>query len=397
MRRIFERAGGLAKVQSNRDAKPIVDWLIDGALSAPTSDVVLTQLCERLVETGAPLWRAAVFVRTLHPEIMGRRFLWREGGQTEVSAAPYATLDSTDYLVSPVAAVMLSSEPFRRRMPDAASAADMEILVSQQAQGATDYLAVPMRFTDGSAHVASFTTRAPAGFDDETIEILISVVRPLARVAEIRALRRTADNLLDAYVGRQAGSRILAGKIRRGHAETIQAVIWYSDMRGFTSLSDRTPARDVVALLNDYFDCQTPAIIRFDGEVLKYMGDGLLAVFPASPEETEAVCRKALAAAQEARAAVAKLPNVRFGLALHVGEVLFGNIGGGGRLDFTCIGPAVNLAARIEKVAAKLGETVVTSAAFASACPQGLRALGPHALAGIVEPQEVFAVDERAG
>jgi adenylate cyclase len=151
------------------------------------------------------------------------------------------------------------------------------------------------------------------------------------------------------------------------------------------------PARQVVALLNDYFDCQAPAIARFGGEVLKFMGDGLLAVFPASGEETEGVCRNALAAAREAREAVAKLDGVRFGLALHVGEVLFGNIGGGGRLDFTCIGPAVNLAARIEKVAAKLGADVVTSEAFAKAAPESLQSLGRHMLAGIAAPQEVFA------
>jgi adenylate cyclase len=333
-----------------------------------------------------------VFVRTLHPEIMGRRFIWRPGTGTEVHDAPYATLNSADFHISPVAAVLLSGEAFRRRLPDADSAADMPILAELQAQGATDYLATPMRFVNDDIHVATWTTRAPGGFSDTERAALSAVVRPLARVAEIRALRRTADNLLNAYVGRQAGSRILSGKIRRGDTESIKAVIWYSDMRGFTALSDRVPAREVVALLNDYFDCQTPAISRFDGEVLKYMGDGLLAVFPAAGEDTQAVCRRALDAAREARAAVAKLPDVHFGLALHVGEVLFGNIGGGGRLDFTCIGPAVNLAARIEKVAARLGEAVVTSAAFARLCPEGLRTLGAHALPGITSAQEVFAL-----
>src|ERR1700722_3974386 len=139
---------GTLKSQSDINAQPVLDWLIDGAISAPSSGEVLTQLCERLVEAGVPLWRAAVFVRTLHPEIMGRRFVWREGGETEVHDAPYATLDSSDYLVSPVAAVLLSGEAFRRRLPDAASAADMEILAGLQAQGGTDYLATPMKFTD---------------------------------------------------------------------------------------------------------------------------------------------------------------------------------------------------------------------------------------------------------
>jgi adenylate cyclase len=365
---------------------------MDGAISAPTSDAVLTELCGRLTRAGVGLWRAAVFVRTLHPEIMGRRFVWTPETGTAIHDAAYATLNSADFLVSPVASVLLSGQGFRRRLSDAAAAADMPILADLQAQGATDYVAAPMTFTTGEVHVATWTTRAPGGFSDAECAALTAVVRPLARVAEIRALRRTADNLLNAYVGRQAGSRILAGKIRRGDTEAIEAVIWYSDMRGFTALSDRVPAREVVALLNDYFDCQTPAISKFDGEVLKYMGDGLLAVFPAAGAEARSACRRALGAAQEARAAIAKLPEVRFGLALHVGEVLFGNIGGGGRLDFTCIGPAVNLAARIEKVAARLGEAVVTSAAFARLCPEGLRSLGEHALPGIAATQEVFAV-----
>jgi adenylate cyclase len=353
---------------------------------------VLTELCVRLGKAGVSLWRAAVFVRTLHPEIMGRRFVWTPETGTTVHDAPYATLNSADFLVSPVASVLLSGQVFHRRLSDAAVAADMPILAELQGQGATDYLAAPMIFTTGDIHVATWTTRVPGGFSDAESAALSTVVRLLARVAEIRALRRTADNLLNAYVGREAGSRILAGKIRRGDTEAIEAVIWYSDMRGFTALSDRVPAREVVALLNDYFDCQTPAISKFDGEVLKYMGDGLLAVFPAAGEEAQSACRRALKAAQEARAAIAKLPEVRFGLALHVGEVLFGNIGGGGRLDFTCIGPAVNLAARIEKVAARLGEAVVTSAAFARLCPEGLRSLGAHALPGIAAAQEVFAV-----
>ena len=203
---------------------------------------------------------------------------------------------------------------------------------------------------------------SPAASRRSSLPISKSIIAPLTRVAEIRALRRTATNLLNTYVGRQAGERILAGKIRRGFVEEIRAAIWLSDMRGFTALSERLPPQELVDLLNRYFDCQVPAILEHGGEVLKFIGDGLLAIFPLADDGDDAgeVCRRALACAREARrlhrgarrAGGSDTRPIRFGLALHVGQVMYGNIGGGNRLDFTCIGPAVNLAARLEKVAA---------------------------------------------
>ena len=224
----------------------------------------------------------------------------------------------------------------------------------------------------------------------------------MARVAEIRALRRTAGNLIDTYVGHQTGERILAGKIRRGYVEAIRAAIWLSDMRGFTTLSEQLPPQALIDRLNRYFECQVPAILEHGGEVLKFMGDGLLAIFPIAGEnDASAVCRRALSGARRSARRIAELPAqtgneepVRFGLALHVGEVMYGNIGGGNRLDFTCIGPAVNLAARLEKVASKLGETIVASADFAGHFPDEFRRLGEHTVAGFAAPQTVFGLAE---
>ena len=186
---------------------------------------------------------------------------------------------------------------------------------------------------------------------------------PLARVIEIISLSRMAASLLDTYVGNRAGERIMGGQIRRGHTETMNAAIWLSDLRGFTALSDRLPAETVVDILNQYFDCQVAAIRNHGGEVLKYMGDGLLAVFPIDEYvgDEQQVCSRVLEAAHESRASVADMQypigdaveRFRFGVALHVGRILYGNIGGGNRLDFTCIGPAVNLAARLEKIASQ--------------------------------------------
>ena len=233
-----------------------------------------------------------------------------------------------------------------------------------------------------------------------------SVVAPLARVAEIRALRRTASNVIETYVGNQTGERILAGKIRRGYVETIRAVIWLSDMRSFTTLAERLSPQALVDLLNQYFDCQVPAIIDHGGEILKFMGDGLLAVFPfADDGKPSEVSVRALDSARKARARVDDLnarrtlrteEPIRFGLALHIGKAMYGNIGGGNRLDFTCVGPAVNLAARLEKVAAKLGRTIVASAEFSAQLPNAFKPLGEYSVAGFVAPQAVFGLSDEA-
>jgi adenylate cyclase len=382
------------------DIKAIADWLIDGAQSAPLPQQVLAQLCERLVACGIPLWRVAVFVNTLHPQIIGRRFIWRPGAELEISEGRFGLLDTPEFRENPVAHVYATRNVIRRRLADPGCAMDFPILQELRAEGVTDYLALPLFFTDGAVHVVTCTTRQPGGFTDAQIAGLDAIMTPLARVTEIRAWRRTASVLLDTYVGHDAGERILAGHIRRGDIEEIHAAIWLSDMRGFTALADRQPPRVLIDLLNRYFDCQVPVILDHGAEVLKFMGDGLLAIFTIEGDEAE-VCRRALAAARRARANVAELsasamPGLRFGLALHIGDVLYGNIGSGNRLDFTCIGPAVNFAARMEKLAGELGRGILASGKFAQHCPGAFAALGKFTLAGFSEPQRVFGLEDEA-
>ncbi len=324
---------------TNPGVAAIAAWLIDGARSAQRPEGVLAELCSRLVASGIELWRVAVFVRTLHPQVMGRRFLWRPDSGVTVVEAPFEILETAEFRDSPFAQVYASGVPLRRRLVDDA-AADLPMLRELRAEGVTDYLAVPLVFTDDAVHLATWTTRRPGGFSDADIAALELIVAPLARVAEIRAFRRMTITLLDTYVGRQAGSRILAGHIRRGDTEAIRAAIWLSDMRGFTARADRMMPQHLIDLLNRYFDCQVPAI--------------------------------------EA----------------HGGEVLYGNIGGGNRLDFTCIGPAVNMAARIEKLTGALGRVILASDAFARHCPTEMRTIGEFALAGFSTPQTVFALDD---
>ena len=385
--------------------REINEWMIDGARSAPTPAQMMAESCERAVRAGLPLWRVGVFVRTLHPEIYGRHFFWKPGGEVEVGSVAHDILDSPEFAVSPLSIVFKQGVEVRARLDDPASTR-FPIVQDLQAEGVTDYIALPLINTDGPPNASSWTTKQPGGFTEEQLNAIRSITVPLARYIEIVTLRRTATLLLDTYVGNRAGERILGGQIRRGHADTMDAAIWLSDLRGFTALSDRLPAETVVEILNLYFDCQVAAIRDQGGEVLKFMGDGLLAVFPVDEyvgDEAQ-VCSRVLEAARASRAGVAALqfPNgeaverFRFGVALHLGRVLYGNIGGGNRLDFTCIGPAVNLAARLEKIAGKLGRTVVASERFAGICEGGWSDLGEFPIAGFAKAERVYGLHDEA-
>jgi adenylate cyclase len=385
------------------ELQKLIDWLMDGARSAPTPTALMAQTCERLVDAGVPLWRGAAFVRTLHPDVFGRSFVWRPGAEVVVGTADFDLPESPEFIRSPLAILYNSGHEVRYRLDDPESKR-FPFFDDMRAEDVTDYIALPLQFTDGTTHASSWITKAPGGFTDEQLAGLRAIMPPFARLGEIHAMRRTAATLLDTYVGNRAGERILAGDIRRGHAETMQAAIWLSDLRGFTTLSDRLAPEIVVDILNQYFDCQVPAIRKHGGEILKFMGDGLLAVFPIAKDggNLGEVCGRVIEAAHEARADVDAMrypsgeavERFRFGVALHIGGILFGNIGGLSRLDFTCIGPAVNLAARLEKIAGRLNRTVVASAAFAGASAGGWTDLGEFPIAGFSKAQRVFGLND---
>jgi adenylate cyclase len=387
------------------ELQKVIDWLIDGARSAASPPQMMAQACERLVQAGLPLWRVGVFVRTLHPDILGFNFIWKPGAEVTVGTADHGLQDSPEYRNSPLAIVFGESREVRHRIDDPESRR-FPILDDLRAEGVTEYIALPLLVTDGLGHASSWTTKRPGGFSDEQLNGLRALIPPLARVVEITNQRRRASILLDTYVGSRAGERILGGQIRRGHTETMHAAIWLSDLRGFTALSDRLPAETVVDILNHYFDCQVSAIRTHGGEVLKFMGDGLLAVFPIAEADgdLQKVCGDVLQAARESRASVEALrypvgeavERFRFGVALHVGKILYGNIGGGNRLDFTCIGPAVNLAARLEKIAGRLHRTIVASEGFAGICAGGWADLGEFPIAGFAKAERVYGLADES-
>ena len=263
---------------------------------------------------------------------------------------------------------------------------------------------MPLRFTDGTIHAVSWSTRRPGGFTDADVEAIEKINSPLARLAEIWALRRVAGNLLDTYVGSRSGSQILAGQIRRGDTEVIDAVIWLSDLRGFTAMADAMSGEELIETLNTHYDCLVPPVREHGGEVLKFMGDGMLAIFPTGDGgNARSAAQCALQAALKARRNTADLNVERrydnltemvFGLALNIGQIHYGNIGSENRLDFTAIGPAVNLAARMESIAADIGRDIVVSAEFREFMKTDTDYLGDFPVKGFSKPVSIYAVPD---
>ncbi|HEX6015725.1 MAG TPA: adenylate/guanylate cyclase domain-containing protein [Geminicoccaceae bacterium] len=382
----------------------LASWLVDRSRAAPPLPELFVGFCERLILAGVPVCRASLGLETLHPEESGTQLVWRDGALEALDASRIGLLTDTSYLNSPVRVVDETNRPFRWRRGE--STQGMPLLDQLQADAVTDYVILPLPFLDDTRTATlSFATRADGGFAPSTFDELERAARLLSPWAERVVLRRIAIDLLAAYLGPVAGRLVYDGQIERGDVRTITAAIWFCDLRGFTALADRLPRREVVALLNRWFDVVGAAITAAGGEILKFMGDGLLAVFPIDDDAT-ATCDAALAAAEAALAGMAALDAelaaegrepMRFGLALHLGDLEHGNIGTAQRLDFTVIGPAVNLASRLEGLTKELGEPVLASAAFAAAAGRPLRRIGSFPLRGLDEATEVFAMARGEG
>jgi len=270
--------------------------------------------------------------------------------------------------------------------------------------GGTDYLLLPLHFSDGSRNVLAVATDRARGFGARDLAQFEKLSHALGAVLEVAATRRAAETLLDTYVGHRSGRRILAGLIHRGDADEMQAAIWYADLRDFTALTERLPTPRLLEMLNAYFELVAQAVTPRGGEILRFMGDAMLIVFPAEPlGGIGAACAAALDAAHDALARAGALnadrlrrdcPPIRFGIGLHDGQVAYGNVGAPERLDFTVIGPAVNRAARLETLTKELDVPLLMSKSFAAAAGRPARSLGSHRLRGLDEPVEVFALEE---
>jgi adenylate cyclase len=381
------------------------DWLLTRGQDCSLTRHLLQSLCTVLLYHGLPLMRVTCFVRTLHPMTSGNSVIWRRDKPDPDEIRVLRGIEDTQaFRDSPLPAIFEGAAAIRRPLFDDRCPMDFPILADLKAEGATDYVAMPLTFSDGEINFVTWVADGPNGFSVEQLSLLDRLMAALSLRLEVLARKRVTRELMRIYLGEDPGRRVLEGAIERGHGETIEAIVWYSDLRGFTTLSDREPPERVITLLNDYFEAVTIPIEERGGQILKFMGDGVLAIFPLADNARQAMTAAALKAAQEAcilidalnaRRKKSGLPTVGHGISLHVGDVHYGNIGAPERLDFTAIGPAVNLASRIQTLCKRLDTQLLVSGDFASITEQSLQSLGWHPVRGLADPIEVFRLPEQ--
>ncbi|GJD31197.1 hypothetical protein PMNALOAF_2451 [Methylobacterium adhaesivum] len=372
------------------------DWLLSEGARMPNAEDLLAGLAERLIDLGVPVDRATTAIDALHSEYSGvGRFWTRETGST-VRLFPHGEASDKAYRESPFQTVHETGEWLildLSETPDAAFA----VIPDLKAEGYRHYIVAPLFFTNGTRNGITFATRSEEGFRDEDVAILRFVIPTLAAVMEMRSINKQLDHVLRIYVGDEPHKAILAGSIRRGHVQRIRSAILFADMRDYTRISAEMTPEEAVDLLNIFFDCLVPAIEREGGEVLKYLGDGLLAIFRERGDDLGGAAKGALTAAQSALAALDEAnalghfaQPVAAGIALHHGEAAYGNVGSGARLDFTVIGRDVNLASRLARLNRTLGEPLLMSKPFVDFLWGDPVSLGTHPLDGFTEPMGVF-------
>jgi adenylate cyclase len=379
------------------------DWLIADGRRLPDAADVIRETARHVANGGDVLARLMVSIRTLHPQVAAITYAWNAANDdVEIVPRGYSVLDNDTYLASPIRLIHAGEPMIRRRLIDARNSDDFPILQDLRAAGATDYVVLPLRFSGNRVNVVSFTTRRPDGFADDEVAALQRLAEVLALVLDPLETRRIARALLGTYLGADAGRRVLEGLVRRGDGVTIAAALMFTDMRGFTQLSENSSREQVLDTLNQYFDAMTPAVRENGGEVLKFVGDGMLAIFPMHDDlDRDRACHAALAAAKAGNAAIDALnetrrtdglPPIDVGITLHSGSVSYGNIGFADRLDFTVIGPAVNLVSRMQGLCEPLGRRILTSKRFASSCHSQLVPIGTHRFKGIAQEQEIYGL-----
>ena len=394
-------------------ANPMVEWLLTDGWSITDPADFLEKLIARMVASGIELSRVRLTVRTLHPQVIGTSYTWSRGTEgVKVFEPPHSIVQTDTFLKSPLAAIFEGAGAIRRRLEGPGSELDYPVFRELRAEGATDYVALPIVFSDGKINAVTLATDRAGGFTTEELTLVYEMLPVLARLVEVHAVHHTARTLLGTYLGAHTGEKVLDGLVKRGDGEDIHAVIWFCDLRDSTRLAETMPREAFLGLLNDFYDCMAGAILDRGGEVLRFVGDPALAIFPIIEEDDAGTrevctrydaCRMALAAARDAKARIDSLnerradagqPPIGFGIGLHIGDVTYGNIGVPQRLEFTVIGAAANEAARIEGQTKAFGTPIVVSAEFARFFPGELVALGRVRLSGVDADQELFTLPD---
>jgi adenylate cyclase len=394
-------------------AAEVIDWLVQESLRGSDERALLQGVCDSLVRHGVPLTRVMVGSGLLHPTIDSRVHLWRRGERVSGEDFFRTASDAQEWEKSPFRHLVESNaNTMRRHLDGDYQAGEFELLDDLKAKGGTDYFAMVTRHADPRVSyrighsVSSWTMDRPGGYSAEELAALERVAAAFALGYQNRAMHGTIRTLLETYLGRGAADRVMDGNIVRGQADTIDTVIWYSDLVQFTRIADEIERDQLLGLLNDYASPLVESIEEHGGEVLKFVGDGILAIFPDQGQADAP--SNALDAALDAEARVTALNAARrvqglrttdFYLALHVGNLLFGNFGSSRRLDFTVLGPAVNEVSRIGGMCRSLEQRVIVSSDFAAASGprrRDLVSLGRYALRGVGQPQELFTIDRAA-
>lgn len=398
----------------SNDVDRLLDWIARRGLEGMGEPQLVESFCRKCNEGGLAIARGLAFIDTLHPIHEGRVFRWRDDEIEERSVVDYGRSDEGEaaqsWQRSPFHFMLQTGQEELRRRIGFGEAADFNIIREVQELGHTDYIVFVHRFAENAAIgemdcvYSAWSTRGPAGFSDEDVAALRRLVPALGLAIKSAALARVADTLMEVYLGRDAGRRVLQGRIRRGVAERIEAALWFSDLRSFTSITDTAQPSEIIPLLNDYAEAVITAIHDAGGDVLKLIGDGTLAVFRA--DDPAEACRRALRAEENLRERMGALnerrraeerPITAAYVGLHIGEVFYGNIGSFDRLDFTVVGPAVNETSRIASMCRSVDRPLLLSSAFADTLTAQERSrlvsVGRFALRGVGRAQDLFTID----
>ena len=396
------------------DADRISDWILRRGLKGAEETDLLREFCDKCNAAGLLITRALVIIDTLHPVHEGTVFRWRNDDVEEKAAVQYGRTTEGEaaesWKRSPFYHLLQIGEEELRRRIGFEESADFPFVQEMKEAGHTDYVAFVHRFASDAtigemdSVCSGWSTRGPAGFSDADMAALRRLVPALDLAIKSAALAKVADTLVQVYLGRDAGQRVLKGRIQRGVADRIEAALWFSDLRSFTTITDTAKPTEIIPLLNDYAEAVITAIHEAGGDVLKLIGDGTLALFRA--DDPSEACRRALQAEEIARNRVRELnekrraaeqPVTEVYVGLHVGEVFYGNIGSVERLDFTVVGPAVNETSRIASMCRSVDRPILISSTFADALPDNERAnlvsVGRFALRGVGHAKELFTLD----
>ena len=391
------------------DLVRIVDRLVSEALTTDYYEGVFANLCDALVDAGLPLLRAHLSTRILHPLMVSVELTWSRECGFEVKPREFASTPGESWLRSPLHWMVTNKLPeLRVDLRDARAVDKFVVFKEIRAAGATDYLALSTPFGDpataferASGILTSWVSDAPDGFSPEQVAALKYLQPYVGLISKLSKHQYTAHNVMSAYLGEDAGRRVLEGQIRLGDVEHIPAVIWYSDLRNSTALAEQLPVETFLQTINTYFECTAGAVLAHRGEVLRFIGDAVLAVFPITPAVSATkAAQRAISASHEAVQRMATLNHERavdghgplaFGLGLHVGDLLYGNIGVPTRIEFSVIGRAANEVTRLESLSKEVGEPVLVSRSFKEVLDLPWRELGSYKVKGIAEAMLVYA------